>query len=386
MKELIYFDNSATLFPKPKEVLDFMHHFYHHYGVNPGRSGYDLCLEAVNMVQETRKLLTEFFHASNHERLVFTYNASDSLNMIINGVLKPGNHVITTSLEHNSVLRPLHHKHSKGEIEVDYVPFDSQGYVNPDDFQKKFKKNTKLAMVNHGSNVMGTLQPVEEIGRLCHERGVIFAVDAAQTAGVVSIDVEKMNIDLVAFTGHKSLMGPTGIGGLYVREDIEIEPSRMGGTGVRSASPFHPPEYPYRLEAGTLNVLGIAGLNAGQKYLRKVGVDNIRRKELSLLDRLQIGLMEIDGVTIYGTTSLENRFSVLSFNINGYKAIDTGTLLDVDYNIATRTGLHCAPKVHEQLQTIPEGAVRVSIGPFNTEEHINHCIEAVKEIASTRKG
>lgn len=386
MRELIYLDNSATLFPKPKEVLDFMHHFYRHYGINPGRSGYDLSLVAENMVLETRKLLTDFFNGSNHERLVFTYNASDSLNMIINGVLKPGHHVITTTLEHNSVLRPLHHKFSKGEIEVDYIPFDSQGYVDPDDFQKKFKKNTKLVIINHGSNVIGTVQPAEEIGRLCRERGVIFAIDTAQTAGVVPIDVERMNIDIVAFSGHKSLMGPTGIGGLYVGEDIEIEPSRMGGTGVRSAYPFHVPEYPYRLECGTLNVFGIAGLNAGQKYLRREGVDNIRRKVLSLVDRLQNELMDIDGVTLYGSTSLENRLAVLAFNIDGYKAIDIGTLLDVDYNIATRTGLHCAPKVHEQLQTMPEGAVRVSIGPFNTEKHIQHCIEAIKEIASTRKG
>ena len=386
MKELIYLDNSATLFPKPKEVLDFMDSFYRHYGVNPGRSGYDLCMEAEQMVQETRKLLTEFFHGTKYEHLVFTYNASDSLNMIINGILKPGDHVITTTLEHNSVLRPLHHKYSEGMIEVDYIPFDPQGYVDPNDFRKRFKKSTKLLIINHGSNVLGTVQPVQEIGKLCREQGVIFAIDAAQTAGAEPIDVERMNIDLVAFTGHKSLMGPTGIGGLYVGEDIEIEPSRMGGTGVRSAYPFHLPEYPYRLECGTLNVLGIAGLNAGQKYLRKEGEENIRHKKLSLLERLQNGLMEVEGVTLYGSTSLENRLAVLSFNIEGYEAIDTGTLLDVDYNIATRTGLHCAPKVHEQLQTMPEGAVRVSIGPFNTEEHIDHCINAVKEIASTRKG
>ena len=363
-----------------------MDHFYRHYGANPGRSGYDLCLKAEQMVQETRKLLTEFFHGSNPDHLVFTYNASDSLNMIINGILKPGDHVISTRLEHNSVLRPLHHKYSKREIEVKYIPFDSQGYVDPDDFRKRFKNNTKLVIINHGSNVIGTVQPVEEIGRLCRERGVTFAIDVAQTAGVVPIDVERMNVDLVAFTGHKALLGPTGIGGLYVREGIEIEPSRMGGTGIRCAYPFHLPEFPHRLECGTPNVLGIAGLNAGQKYLSKEGLENISQRELALLDRLQKGLVETEGLTLYGSTSLKDRLAVISFNIDGYKAIDVGTLLANNYNIATRAGVHCAPKLHKQLHTMPEGgSVRVSIGPFNTEEDIDHCIEAIREIATAKK-
>lgn len=367
---------------KPKEVIDFMCRFYSEKGVNPGHSGYDFCVEAEALVFETRKLLTSLFNGSNPNRLVFTYNASDSLN-IINGILKPEEHVITSNLDHNSVLRPIHHLHAKGIVEVDYIPFDNEGYIDPDDVKRKIKKNTRLVIINHSSNVIGTVQPVGEVGKICRERGVIFAIDAAQSAGVVPIDIESMNIDVVAFTGHKSLLGPTGIGGIYVRDGVEIAQTRAGGTGVRSAYPFHLPEYPFRLEVGTINLMGIAGLNAGQKYIAK-RLNNIHEKEMELLDLFQRGLSDIEKVTIYGTKSLRNRMAVLSLNIEGYEADDAGIMLDVDYNVATRTGLHCAPKVHEQLGTIRTGAVRFSIGPMNTEDDILHGVEAVKELASAR--
>lgn len=382
MEKLIYLDNAATVYPKPKEVIDFMCQFYSENGVNPGRSGYDLCIEAEGLVFETRKLLTGLFNGSNPNRLVFTYNASDSLNIIINGILKPGDHVITSNLDHNSVLRPIHHLHARGVVEVDYIPFDNKGYIDPNDVKRKIKRNTSLVIINHSSNVLGTVQPVAEIGKICRERGVIFAIDAAQSAGVLPIDIESMNIDVVAFTGHKSLLGPTGIGGIYVRDGVEIAQTRAGGTGVRSAYPFHLPEYPFRLEVGTINVMGIAGLNAGQKYITKRGLNNIHKKEIELLDLFQRGLSDTENVTVYGTKSLRNRMAVLSLNIKGYDATDAGTMLDVDYDVAVRTGLQCAPKVHEQLGTIQTGAVRFSIGPMNTEDDILHAIAAVKELAS----
>jgi len=386
MENLIYLDNAATTFPKPKEVYDFMHSFYQKHGVNPGRSGYDATLETEEVVHGTRKLLMEFFNGTNPNRLTFSYNASDSLNMIIQGMVEQGDHVITSNLEHNSVLRPLYHLKHDGVIEVTYIPFNNKGYINPDDVRNAIKKNTKLIILNHGSNVIGTVQPIGEVGRICREAGIPFAVDVSQTAGTQRIDVQKMNIDLLAFTGHKCLMGPTGIGGSYVAEDIPIRGTRFGGTGVRSAYPFHLEEFPYRMECGTLNVVGVAGLNAGQKWLRKEGIDNIHEREMKLWERLRKGLQDIDGVAIYCAESTENHNAVLSFNVRGWEAGDVGTLLDVDYNIACRTGLQCAPLVHRQIGTEEiHGTVRFSLGPFNTEEHINEAIEAVREIAAIKK-
>ena len=386
MENLIYLDNAATTFPKPKEVYDFMHNFYQKHGVNPGRSGYDATLETEEVVHETRKLLMELINGTNPNRLTFSYNASDSLNMIIQGMVEQGDHVITSNLEHNSVLRPLYHLKHNGVIEVTYIPFNDKGYINPDDVRNAVKKNTKLVILNHGSNVIGTVQPIGEVGRICREAGIPFAVDASQTAGAQRIDVQEMNIDLLAFTGHKCLMGPTGIGGSYIADDIPIRGTRFGGTGVRSAHPFHLEEFPYRMECGTLNLVGVAGLNAGQKWIRKEGIDNIHNREMKLWERLRKGLQEIDGVVIYCAENVENHNAVLSFNVNGWEAGDVGTLLDVDYNIACRTGLQCAPLVHRQMGTEEiHGTVRFSIGPFNTDEHITSAIEAVGEIAAIKK-
>lgn len=383
--KIIYLDNGATSYPKPEEVYQFMDHFYRHYGVNPGRSGYDLCLEAGEMVENTRKMLTEFFNGSDPNRLCFTYNSTDALNLIIFGLLEAGDHAITTTIEHNSVLRPLYHLSLKG-VEVDYVPFDKNGFVHPEDIKKKIKKNTKLVIVNHASNVIGTVQPIKEIGRICKEHGVVFAIDASQSAGKVPIDMKEMNIDVVAFTGHKSLLGPTGIGGLCVAEGVNIKITRAGGTGVRSAQRTHLEEYPYRLEYGTPNVLGIAGLHAGLKWVMEKGLENIHHHEMKLTRMLVDGLKQIDGVTLYCQDDLTNHISVIAFNVDGMEAQDVGIMLDVDYNIACRTGLHCAPLVHEQLGTDKiKGAVRFGIGPFNTEEHIKTAIQAVREIVEFKK-
>ncbi len=382
MDKLIFLDNGATSFPKPEEVYRFMDHFYRNFGVNPGRSGYDLCLETADLVEATRKMLAGFFNGRNPERLCFSYNSTDALNLILFGMLKAGDHAVTTTLEHNSVLRPLYHL-SRAGVEVDYVPFDRAGFVAPDEIAKRFKSNTKLAVVNHASNVIGTVQPIREIGRLCRERGIPFVIDASQSAGKVPIDVEDACVDVVAFTGHKSLLGPTGIGGLYVREGIDIRLTRAGGTGVRSAVRTHLEEYPYRLEYGTLNILGVAGLNAGVKWVMNKGLAALHEQEMALTRKLRDGLRAIDGVTLYCQDDLAGHISVLAFNVEGMEALNVGTILDVDHDIACRTGLHCAPLVHEQLGTDKlRGAVRFGIGPFNTEAHIDTAIGAVAEIAA----
>jgi cysteine desulfurase/selenocysteine lyase len=386
MDKLIYLDNGATTFPKPEEVYQKMDLFYRNYGVNPGRSGYDLCLAAGEMIDDTRRLLTRFFNGTDSNRLIFSYNATDALNMAIFGTLKEGDHAITTTIEHNSVLRPLYHLSLYNKVEVDHIPFDERGFVHPDDFVKKMKKNTRLVAVNHGSNVIGTVQPIKEIGRLCAERGIPFLVDSSQTAGKIPVDMKEMNIDIIAFTGHKSLMGPMGTGGLYVREGIEIRHTRAGGTGVRSALRTHLDEYPYRLEYGTGNLPGIAGLNAGVKWIESRGMENIHGLETDLLKTLRDGLQAIDGVTLYCQDNLEKHIGVLTFNIDGLEAGNTGTMLDVEYNIASRTGLHCAPLVHEQIGIDKiHGGVRFGIGPFNTREDIETAIMAVGEIAASQK-
>jgi cysteine desulfurase/selenocysteine lyase len=386
MNELIYLDNGATSYPKPPEVYQFMDTFYRNFGVNPGRSGYDLCMEAGEIIEETRQMLTHFFNGTDPNRLCFSYNSTDALNLIIFGMLQEGDHAITTTIEHNSVLRPLYHLHKFNGVEVDHLSFDSRGFVEPYDFRKTFKSNTKLVIVNHASNVIGTIQPLKEIGRLCRERNIPFAIDASQSAGKIPIDLEAQNLDIIAFTGHKSLFGPTGIGGLYVKEGIDIRQTRAGGTGVRSAVKTHLEEYPYRLEYGTLNSVGVAGLHAGLKWLQNKGIDNIHKHEMKLTAMLRDGLQEIDGVTLYCQEDLTDHIGVLLFNIDGMEALNTGTILDVDYNIACRTGLHCAPLVHEQIGTAEiHGAVRFGIGPFNTEEHIKTAIAAVREIAQSQK-
>lgn len=385
MEKLIFLDNGATSFPKPEEVYAFMDHFYRKFGVNPGRSGYDLCLETGDLVETTRALLTKFFNGKDPNRLCFSYNSTDALNMIIFGILKEGDHAITTTLDHNSVLRPLYHLFKFNGVEIDYIRFDSKGFVDPDDFPKKFKKNTKLVIMNHASNVIGTVQSIKEVGTYCQEKGIPFAVDVSQSAGKIPIDMEECQVDIIAFTGHKSLLGPTGIGGLYVREGIEIRQTRAGGTGVRSAVKTHLEEYPYRFEYGTLNVLGVAGLHAGLKWIEKKGLESIHDQEMKLTAMLRDGLKEIPGVIMYCQDDLTDHISVFSFNIEGLEAGDTGTILDVDFNIACRTGLHCAPLVHEQLGTDKiHGSVRFGIGPFNTEDEIRTAIQAVREISNTK--
>lgn len=385
MNKLIFLDNGATSYPKPEAVYAFMDSFYRNYGVNPGRSGYDLCLEAGEMVEKTRRMLSEFFGGSDPNRLCFGYNSTDALNLAIFGLLAPGDHAVTTTLEHNSVLRPLYHLSRTG-VDVDHVPFDGRGFVDPDEIRRRLRPATRLIVVNHASNVIGTVQDLAAIGRVAREAGAVFLVDASQSAGKVPIDMKTQNVDVVAFTGHKSLLGPTGIGGLCVGPDVVIRHTRAGGTGVRSAQKAHLDEYPYRLEYGTMNVMGVAGLHAGLKWILARGAAAIHDEEMALARTLRDGLREIPGVTLYCADDLAGHIAVLAFNIEGVEPADVGTMLDVDFGIACRTGLHCAPLVHEGLGTDKRhGAVRFGIGPFNTAEHISAAIAAVRDIASSRR-
>jgi len=382
----IYLDNAATSYPKPEVVYEYMIAFYRKFGVNPGRSGYDRCMEAGHIVEQTRRLLTGFFNGSDWTRLVFGYNSTDALNLALFGLLREGDHAISTTIEHNSVLRPLWHLQRDHGVAVDLVPFDAKGFVDPDAIKARIRPNTKVVAVNHGSNVIGTVQPVGDIGRLCRERGITLVVDSSQTAGKIPIDVEAMNIDVLCFTGHKSLLGPTGIGGMYVREGVEIRHTRAGGTGVKSATREHLAEYPYRMEYGTGNTLGMAGVNAGVNWVLEKGIQAIDEHEMALTRQLRDGLAAIEGVTMYCQDDLTNHIGVIAFNVDGLEAGDTGTMLDVDYGVACRTGLHCAPLVHEQLGTdAVKGAVRFGVGPFNTADEIAHAIGAVREIARAQR-
>lgn len=389
MSKLIYLDNAATSWPKPDSVYDFMVDFARRCGVNPGRSGFDMAIEAGNILEDTRKRLTKSFggDVEHPERMVFSYNATDSLNLLIQGLLSSGDHVVTTNLEHNSVIRPIKHLVRDGGVEATFVPFDSAGFVDPVDIKKAIRPNTKLVIVNHGSNVIGTVQHVKEIGAVCKEAGVIFAIDASQTAGRYPIDMTACHIDALAFTGHKSMMGSTGIGGLCIRTDIDIRHTRSGGTGVRSAYPYHLDEYPYRLEYGTPNTMGIASLWAGQEWIEQQGgVAAIHEREMILAQKLVDGLKQIDGVVTYCCDSLDDHISTTTINVEGLEAGDVGIMLDVDFDIATRTGLHCAPLVHEQIGTLEiHGGVRFSIGAFNTDEHIDAALAAIGEIAVRAK-
>lgn len=389
--KIIYLDNAATSFPKPDIVHETVHDFYKTNGVNPGRTGCDLALNAEKMIHGTRKKLTEFFNQSlvkagrtkDSNRLVFTMNATMSLNLIINGIIRPGDHIVTTHTEHNSVIRPVNHKVLEG-AEATFVKPDTEGYIDPDDIRKAIRTNTRLVIVNHASNVTGVVQDLHSIGNVCRDAGVPLAVDTAQTAGVLPIDMAECNISFLSFTGHKGLFGPTGTGGICVADDAEIRCSMVGGTGVRSAYPYHLEEFPYRLEAGTQNLSGIAGLSAGLDWVLEKGLDTIRIHEMELMGMLQDGLSDIPGITIWGTRRLDQRVATMSLTLANYDAADIGTILDVDYGIQTRTGLHCAPLIHDHYGTSPRGTVRFSIGPFNTREHVEMTVRAMSEIASDR--
>ena len=402
MKEHHYFDNASTTWPKPESVYAFMDAFFRSHGVNPGRSGYQLAIEAEQMIGETRRLLAAFFgFGGDANRVVFTQNATDSLNIVLFGLLGPGDHVVSTRLEHNSVLRPLNHLQRESGVEVTLVGRDAQGYVDPNDIGRALRARTRVAVVNHASNVLGSLQDLDAIAEVVANSDALLIVDTCQSAGVVPIDMDASGIDILAFTGHKGLFGPSGIGGLIVREGIDIRPLRMGGTGADSLLPFQPDDYPYHLEAGTVSVPGIAGLNAAQKWFAKLGREKggerlshadacraalgaIDAVERSHITRLDTALRDIEGVEVHGPVGNRARVAVLSMNVAGIPAEQTGAMLDADYHVCVRSGLHCAPLVHEDQSTLGQlGTVRFSPGYFTEDDDIELAIKAVRELACT---
>ncbi len=387
MSDLIYLDNAATAFPKPPEVIDAMADFYRDFGVNPGRSGYDLAVEAGLMVDDARRRLGEFFHnpAMDFNRLIFGANASDGLNMIIQGVCRPGDHVVSTHARAQLGAAPAVRDGADGHRSpTTWCPSTARASSTPTTSRRAIKPNTRLVIVNHGSNVLGTIQDAAAMGRVCRERGVYFALDVAQTAGLVPIDMAAWQVDLLAFTGHKSLMGPTGIGGMCVGPDVEIRSIRWGGTGVKSAVRTHLDEFPYRCEVGTLNTVGIAGLRAGLNWVEERGLDAIRAHEMDLAGVLIDGLRDIPKVTLYCAGTSDRDLPVVCCNIGDFEAGEAGMILDVEHDIATRTGLHCAPLAHEGIGTTPKGTVRFSIGPFNTREHVEAALRGVADIVAMR--
>jgi len=386
---LIYFDNAATSFPKPAPVAEAMANLLSRRAVNPGRAGFDLSLAVGHMVDQVRDRLDRFFNnpARDRDRAVFTANATDALNLAIQGVCRPGDHVVATVLEHNSVLRPLAMLRKAGIITFDLVPCDGSGRVDPDSFETLIRPTTRLVIMTHASNVCGAVQPAAEIGALCRSRGILFLLDAAQSAGLIPVDMTALQADLVAFTGHKSMLGPTGTGGLVVGPNVDIRSTRWGGTGVGSALVEHPEDFPWRLEAGTLNTVGIAGLAAGLDWITAQGADTILDRERRLADRFLAGCANLDKVTIHGcgdprpTTLGPDRLPVISVTVRGRSAEEVALFLDTDWNVAVRAGLQCAPLIHEALGTAPGGSIRFSLGPFNTERDIDVALAGLQDLS-----
>ena len=383
---MIYLDNAATSLPKPEAVYRGMEAFARASGANPGRSGHHRAVEAEAMIDETRRLLARLFGAPRPERVVFGHNATDALNMAIKGVVRPGDHVITSVLEHNSVNRPLNQLQQDGVITLTRLPATAGHVIDPDAVVAAWSAKTRLVAVTHASNVTGTIQPVGEYGRIVRERGALLLVDAAQSAGVVPIDVERDMIDLLAFTGHKGLLGPTGTGGLVVGERADVDVWREGGTGGDSANPLQPPELPYRLEGGTPNIFGIAGLREGVRLLLQEGVETVLAHERELLRAFVEELRRPESYSFYGAAEPilehqgEGRVGLLSFNIAGFSPAELAALLDQHFDIAVRSGLDCAPYAHKHLGTFPDGTVRVSVGFLTTREDMLQAAAALNEV------
>ncbi|MGQ3686034.1 MAG: aminotransferase class V-fold PLP-dependent enzyme [Candidatus Loosdrechtia sp.] len=378
---MIYLDNAATTFPKPEVVYKTMDTFYRTTGANPGRSGHKMAVAAEREIEDTRNIAARLFGIKDARRFIFTFNATDAINMGIKGLLKPGNHVITTYLEHNAVSRALYNLESKNIITVTKIKNSEEGFIDPDNIKDAITSKTRLIVLTHAPNVLGTIQPVPEIGKIARENDILFMVDAAQTAGVCEINVDKHYIDMLAFTGHKGPLGPTGTGGLYVGERLTLEPWREGGTGFESASLSQPAELPFRLESGTPNIVGIAGLRAGIEYVFSEGTDTIRMHEQKLIHKLIQSLQDDKRFILYGTKDSTRKVGILSINVKGFSPSEVGAILDQSFDIAVRPGLHCAPFAHQKIGTFPDGTVRISPGYFNTDDDIDQIITALDKIA-----
>ncbi len=379
---LIYLDNAATSFPKPAQVTEAVEQTLRHNAANPGRGGHQLSLQAGRMVMECRETVAGFFGIADASRIAFTANATEAINLGLFGVLTPGDRVVTTTMEHNAVVRPLRALADRG-VEVVKVTADALGFVDPLAVREACVPGTRLLMMNHCSNVTGTLQEIENIGPWCRQQGILFMVDAAQSAGLFPIDVETMGIDLLAVPGHKALFGPPGTGFLYARPGLELTPLLYGGTGSFSNSETQPEEMPERLESGTLNTIGLAGLKAGIEFVESVGLDHIRYHEQQLLEQLISGLQSIEAATLYGPLGSARHGGALSFNLKNVDPAMLGFRLDREYGICCRVGLHCAPQAHGTIGTLPEGTVRLSPGYFNSPEDIERTLKAIREIITT---
>lgn len=376
---MIYMDNAATTMHKPQKVVDAVVCAMASMG-NAGRGAHAASLDASRTIYGTRAALADFFHAENAKQIVFTANSTESLNIAIKGILEKGDHVITTEMEHNSVLRPLYEMEERG-VELTIVPADKRGMICYDDFEKEIKDNTKAIVCTNASNLTGNMIDVKRVGSIAKEHGIIFVVDASQTAGVYPIDVQDMNIDILCFTGHKGLLGPQGTGGMYVKPGLKIRPLKCGGSGVDTYNKHHPEEMPTALEAGTLNGHGIAGLGAGVEYIVENGIDTIREKELAFMWKFYNAVKDVPGVKIYGDFENKKRCPIVTLNIGDYDSSEVSDELLMTYDISTRPGAHCAPLMHKALGTVEQGAVRFSFSHFNTEEELETAIRAIRELA-----
>ena len=377
---MIYLDNAATTLRKPPQVeqavLDAMR-----TAGNPGRGAHEPTLHASRLVYAARCAMAKLLHAPDPSCIAFAANATEALNIALGGLFAPGDHIITTVCEHNSVLRPLYRLEREKGVSLSFVPADRQGNIDYADFEKLLRPDTCAVVCTHASNLTGNVLDLTRIGQFAHAHGLMFLVDASQSAGVLPIDMEKMQIDVLCFTGHKSLMGPQGTGGLCVREGVDIAPWKVGGTGVQTYSESQPAQMPTRLEAGTLNGHGIAGLSAALDFLQETGIGTIHAHETALLRRFVAGVKKIPGVTLYGNFDCE-RTAVAALNIGDMDSGEVSDILSEDYGIATRPGAHCAPRLHRALGTEGQGAVRFSFGWYNTEEEADAAVRAVREIAT----
>ena len=376
---MIYMDNAATTMQKPREVVEAVAAAMCSMG-NAGRGAHGASLGASRTIYDTREKLAKFFNADSPKQVVFTSNSTESLNTALKGVLEPGDHAISTMLEHNSVLRPLYQLEDQG-VELSFVKSNLKGTVDYDEFEGLIKDNTKVIVSTHGSNLTGNVLDIKKIGAIAKKHNLIYIVDASQTAGVFPIDMKAMNIDILCFTGHKGLLGPQGTGGMCVREGLTVKPLKSGGSGVQTYSKHHPYEMPTALEAGTHNGHGIAGLNAALEYLEKEGIDNIRAREQELMWKFYHGIKDIPGVKIYGDFDTTKRCAIVTMNIGDYDSSEVSDELLMTYDISTRPGAHCAPLMHQALGTVEQGAVRFSFSHYNTDEEIEIAIRAIKELA-----
>jgi cysteine desulfurase family protein len=380
---MIYFDNAATTWPKPPAVAEAMVHFLDEVGANPGRAAHRRAVESGRIVYDAREAVADLFNAPDPLRVVFGANVTEALNLALRGYLRPGDHVITSGMEHNSVMRPLRALERQG-VELTVVACSPEGFLDPADVEAAIRPHTVMIALNHASNVVGTLLPVAEVGRIAREHELLLLVDAAQTGGAYPVDVQAQRIDLLGFTGHKSLHGPMGTGGLIIGERVDVErlrPLKRGGTGSNSELEEQPDFLPDMCESGTANAVGLAGLGAGVRWVLERGVEEIRAHEVAMTQRLIGELREIDGVTVYGGLDAERQTATVSFTIAGVPPSEAGLRLDEEHGVMCRVGLHCAPAAHKTLGTFPDGTVRFGLSAFNTLEEVAIAVEAVRQLA-----